>query len=43
MLAVGAPGRQDGTGAVYLWQRKDGQWQPAGELNGYHPDFRLHP
>lgn len=43
MLAVGAPGRKDGTGAVYLWQRKDGQWQPAGELNGYHPDFRLHP
>jgi hypothetical protein len=40
-LAVGAPGRHDGTGTVYLWRRQDGQWKPAGEIKGYHPDYRL--
>ncbi len=42
-IAVGAPGREDGEGAVYLWQRKGGPWQPAGELTGFHPDYGLMP
>jgi hypothetical protein len=42
-IAVGAPGSQDGKGAVYLWRRHDGQWRPAGELRGFHPDYGLMP
>jgi tetratricopeptide (TPR) repeat protein len=42
-LAVGAPGREDGEGAVYLWRREGGQWRPAGELKGFHGDYGLMP
>jgi Tfp pilus assembly protein PilF len=42
-LAVGAPGRDHGEGVVYLWRRQGGQWRPAGELKGFHPDFGLTP
>lgn len=42
-IAVGAPGSQDGRGAVYLWHRQGGQWRPAGKLKGFHPDYGLMP
>jgi Tfp pilus assembly protein PilF len=42
-LAVGAPGRHNGEGAVYLWRRHNRKWEQAGELKGYHPDYGLAP
>jgi Tfp pilus assembly protein PilF len=42
-IAVGAPGRHNGQGAVYLWRRQGEKWQPAGELKGFHPDYGLTP
>ena len=41
-IAVGAPGRNGGTGAVYLWKRQGGQWRLDSELKGFQKqiDFR---
>ncbi len=36
ILAVGAPGKNGGTGAVYLWRRHQDGWQLEAELKGHH-------
>ena len=35
-VVVGAPGRNGGTGAVYIWKRTRGRWQFESEVAGFH-------
>jgi len=35
-LLVGAPGKDGGTGAVYVWKRQDNHWHLDAELKGFH-------
>ena len=35
-LLVGAPGKDGGTGAAYIWKRQAGHWQLDTELKGFH-------
>jgi Tfp pilus assembly protein PilF len=41
-LAIGAPGKNGGTGAVYLWKRRKGGWQSDTELTGFHRQADFH-
>jgi len=40
-LLVGAPGKDGGSGAVYIWKHQNNQWQLDTELKGFHkqPNF----
>lgn len=40
-LAVGAPGAHGGAGAVFVYRRSAGRWNPAGELRGAVAGARL--
>ncbi len=35
-LLVGAPGKDGGTGAVYVWKRQNNHWHLDTELKGFH-------
>jgi len=35
-IAIGAPGKDRGTGVVYVWKRQNNQWQLDAELKGFH-------
>lgn len=41
-LAVGARGKDHGTGAVYVWKRQNHQWHLDTELKGFHPQSDFH-
>jgi hypothetical protein len=40
-MAIGAPGKDGGTGVVYVWKRQNNRWILDTELKGFHkqPDF----
>ncbi len=35
-LLVGAPGKDGGTGTVYVWKRQNNHWHLDAELKGFH-------